>query len=594
MAYRKHRYDPEKRKPRKEPARFAGSYVDETQEASIPMMVAGRILDEIDFNGIIDEALDWDTVQWTASPGDRCRAVVLCTFNGGKRPAIQNIADCFDEAPLDLLFHDLSSIDGLGRYAIADTLDFLHDAGCTSVFNMIADRVRSNWSIITEIVHSDTTAQRVWGVYERDENADASTLDITHGYPKGYPAELKQYMEGMVVGDHGLPIVAKVLDGNTDDSEWYQASMDMMADLFLQDDPIYVADAHLAEAPNIERLLTPRSDGLCTRFVTRCPKNFDNKLQDTVLELMDEADLRRHYPKGPEGKTAYDIAEYPVKILGRDGRAVVSRNVKDIGKGERAYKEEYDLYMGKLESFPLTYENEKDAGKALKRLEKRMEKAPFDIEAVAKCAYIEVVRPGRKPKDPSKIPKKRVWRIEYEVSDNPAKRTLIIRQAEVRVFITNIPERESDPERGRSTSEVLDIYHGEWRVEGAFRSLKTPPVADALYLDKPERAEALISLMNVAVLLRGLIQYVIRLHLSAMSDEELPYLGRDKGRLQRNVTTDYFIQRCQHCRIRYDPSSNTYRVKDKDGAATFFLELLEMPLENIIAQPSADCAKNID
>lgn len=593
MAYRKHRYDPEKRKPRREPARYAGKYVDDTQEASIPMMVASRILDEIDFNGIIDEMLDWDTAQWAVSPGDRCRAVVLCTFNGGKRPAIQNVADCFAEAPMNLLFHDLSTTDGLGRYAIADTLDFLHDADCTSIFNMIADRVRTNWRIITEIVHSDTTAQRVWGVYEREEDADASVLDITYGYPKGYPAELRQYMVGMAVGDHGLPIVSKVLDGNTDDSEWYQASMDMMADLFLQDDPIYVADSHLAEAPNIEKLLTPRSDGLCTRFVTRCPKNFDDKLQERVLGIMDEADLKRHYPKGPEGKTAYDIAEYPVKILGHDGRAVVSRNVKDVGKGEKAYEEERGLFMGKLESFPLTYENELDAGKALTRLKKRMEKAPFDVEAVAKPVYIEEVRRGRKPKDPSKIPKKRVWRIEYEVSENPVKKTMVVRQAEIKVFITNIPERESDPERGRSTSEVLDTYHGEWRVEGAFRSLKTPPIADALYLDKPERAEALISLMNVAVLLRGLIQYIMRLNLAVIPDEKLPNLGRDKGRLQRNVTTDYFIQKCQHCRIRYDPVSNTYRVKDWGGAASFFLDLLDMPLENIVAQSSSDCDKII-
>lgn len=584
MAYRKHRYDPDAPRPRRKPLRFAGTFDDEVQETTVPMLVASRLLDEIGFNELIDTEVDWDTVQWTASPGDRSRAVVLCGFGGGRRPAIQRIAETFEDVPLDILFDDVPSADVLNRYAIADTLDAIHDAGCARIFNQVASRVRVRWRIITEIIHSDTTAQRVWGVYERDPEADGSVIDITYGYPKGFPEGLRQYMVGMAVGDHGLPMVGSVLDGNTDDTEWYLASMDMMEDLFLEEDPIYVADAHLAEAPVIERMLRPRRDGRPTRFITRCPKSFDDRLQDRVLAMMDEADLVGHSPEGKEGRVTYEVAEYPVKVLGTDARAIVSRNVRDAGKGARVFAEEVETFRGKVSKLATTYEREDAAKRALVKLKRLSEKAPFDIRATAVPCYVERVRPGRRPRDPSKVPRDRVWRVEAEVVDNPEKERMIVRRAEVKVFITNVATREDDPERGRSASEVLDIYHGEWRVEGAFRSLKAPPIADALYLNRPERAEALITLLNVVILLRGLIQYIMRLHLSAIPDEELPLLGRDRGRLQRNVTADYFIQKCERCRLRYDPDDGTFRVRDREGAAGFFLGLLEMPLESILGR----------
>lgn len=583
MVYRKQRYDPDAPRKRKAPLRFAGTFEDDVQEASVPMLAASLLLDEIGFNELIDSEVDWDVKQWNASPGDRSRAVILCGFDGGKRPALQNIADFFDGMPLDILFQDLQSPDDLKRYAIADTLDRIHEAGCTRLFNKIAAGVRIRWHIMTEIVHSDTTAQRVWGVYERDPEAGEDVIDITHGYPKGYPASLRQYMMGLAVGDHGLPIVGSILDGNTDDSEWYLASMDMMEQILLEEDPIYVADANLAEASVIGRLLKPRADGRPTRFITRCPMKFDDRLHDRILGLMDEADMVCYSPEGKEGRVAYDIAEYPVKVLGTEARAIVSRNIKDIGKGDRAFEEEDAKYREKVAKLATTYEKEKDAAKALARLKKLSENAPFDIEAIARPCEVEEIRPGRKPKDPSKRPKTKVWRVEANIIDNAQKRRMIVRRAEIKVFVTNVETRSDDPERGRSTSEILDIYHGEWRVEGAFRSVKTPPIADALYLDKPERAEALLTLLNVIVLLRGLIQYVIRLNLAAIPDEELPLLGRDGGRLQRNVTADYFFLKCSRCTIRFDPSDRSFRVRDRTGAAQFFLGLLEMPLESILS-----------
>ena len=583
MVYRKQRYDPDAPRKKRAQLRFAGTFEEDIEEMPVPMLAASILLDEIGFNELVDREVDWDTRQWKASPGDRSRAVVLCGFGGGKRPALLNIADSFEGMPLDVMFHDLKSQDDIRRYAIADTLDRIHEAGCSRLFNQVASNVRLRWHIITEIVHSDTTAQRVWGAYVRDADADDDVIDITFGYPKGYPEGLRQYMIGMAVGDHGLPVVGSILDGNTDDSEWYLASMEMMEQLFLEEDPIYVADAHLAEAPVISKLLELRSDGKSSRFVTRCPKNFDNKLQDRVLEMMDEGDLVPHVPPRKNGKVAYDIAEYPVKVLGHDARAIVSRNVKDVGKGEKAFLEEDRKYRDKVSKLAVTYDKEKDARTALVKLKNLSAKAPFDIVAQALPCDVEEVRPGRKPKDPSKRPKMRVWKVNAEIIDNPEKRKMIIRGVEIKVFITNVSTREDDPERGRSTSEILDIYHGEWKVEGAFRSVKTPPIADALYLDKPERAEALLTLLNIVVLLRGLMQYIMRLNLAAIPDEGLPPLGRDGGRLQRNVTVDYFFQKCERCVIRYDPSDRSFMVRDRSGAAQFFLNLLEMPLESVLS-----------
>ena len=68
-----------------------------------------------------------------------------------------------------------------------------------------------------------------------------------------------------------------------------------------------------------------------------------------------------------------------------------------------------------------------------------------------------------------------------------------------------------------------------------------PAIADRLFLEKQSRAEALICIFNMGVLLRGLIQLLLRRGLERIPDGALPRYGVDRGPLQRNVTHAYFI-----------------------------------------------------
>lgn len=46
----------------------------------LPMALANRFLEDIRFEQLLNEELDWDEEQWNVSPGTLCKAIILSTF----------------------------------------------------------------------------------------------------------------------------------------------------------------------------------------------------------------------------------------------------------------------------------------------------------------------------------------------------------------------------------------------------------------------------------------------------------------------------------------------------------------------------------
>ena len=103
------------------------------------------------------------------------------------------------------------------------------------------------------------------------------------------------------------------------------------------------------------------------------------------------------------------------------------------------------------------------------------------------------------------------------------------------------------------SDDVLREYKGQHVVEAQFRLLKEPALASTIFLKTPSRIDALTMLLNVSLLIRALIQYQIRKSVQE-SQEELPRIGRDKGKLV-NPTINYVI----------DTLSLFNMIKDTEG-----------------------------
>ena len=153
------------------------------------------------------------------------------------------------------------------------------------------------------------------------------------------------------------------------------------------------------------------------------------------------------------------------------------------------------------------------------------------------------------------------------------------------VLLSNMPTKEEDPENGMDASELVLLYAGEWKVEWHFKTKMTPMMVKRLFIKEPGRADALINVINMAALVKAVIQLLIRRDLESIPDEELPRCGYGLGPLQRKVTTEFFVDSCMNCYIRYDRATNSYAVMgdESDYRASAYLSLIGIPEDRLFA-----------
>ena len=80
---------------------------------------------------------------------------------------------------------------------------------------------------------------------------------------------------------------------------------------------------------------------------------------------------------------------------------------------------------------------------------------------------------------------------------------MLRRSVEMCEIISNVPSKRDDRVKGMSAKDLADLYGKQWKVEGQFKSLKTPVISDRLFIKRQPRAEALIMLMNIVILQEG-------------------------------------------------------------------------------------------
>jgi len=145
--------------------------------------------------------------------------------------------------------------------------------------------------------------------------------------------------------------------------------------------------------------------------------------------------------------------------------------------------------------------------------------------------------------------------------------------------ITNVSPQECNPQ------EILGIYKNQMVVEMDFRLLKEPCIASVIYLKTPGRVQSLAMLLHVALLVRAMIQYKLRKGIEEYPAEKLPRVGRGGRKLQKNITTRFFIEEMRHQGF----------IEDDVGAyklifinpfhhlqTTTFLELMGLTVEELI------------
>ena len=202
--------------------------------------------------------------QEAITPGEAIAGMILNGLGFANRP-LSLTPQFFASKPLDLVFRAGVSAEMFNRFKLGRTLDEAYTYGCDLLFQELALAVCAQEGIALRCNHLDTTSFSLSGAYVPER--DAQAIAITHGYSRDHRPDLKQaVLELMVSHDGGIPFVSKSWDGNTSDSEMFQARTQALMTAFKNvPSPRYlIADAKLSPADNAPNLHA-------LGFITRIP-----------------------------------------------------------------------------------------------------------------------------------------------------------------------------------------------------------------------------------------------------------------------------------------------------------------------------------
>lgn len=132
---------------------------------------------------------------------------------------------------------------------IEDTLDAIHKAGIDNILFQQCAYICEEFKLNADNVFVDLTNFTVYGNYSGQESG--ATL-VDYGKPKSGKTDLKQFtQEVAVIGDGGIPVHSKTLNGNTADVTRYWPMWQELRKLFRKTDFLMVGDCKLTANENL-------------------------------------------------------------------------------------------------------------------------------------------------------------------------------------------------------------------------------------------------------------------------------------------------------------------------------------------------------
>jgi len=552
----------------------------QTKTTPFTVLAPKHYLDRIDFEAIINNNIRWDRDQWRVPPGTLALSLVLTPFfRADKRYPLCSVEEIVEFVDTKLVFgkeypHSYFNDDCLGLL-----LDRVHEAGCVGLFSMIASQVFAKLKIpFGSIFQVDTTSHVYYGDSKICEEENYEGLKVTYGYSKDKHPEKKQVMSGMITNELGIPLYTEILDGNTSDTVWLPDAICHFRNLFgeMYSDSIFIADSKLVSKKNFG-ILFDKTDSIS--FISRCPENFCSKIAEKTV---DEAYSRNKWEyvgpccKDEESKraTKYEVQGFEKIVHGNECRVVVFRNIDgDERLVHEIKKERETIEEGVKKEFKKPFACEADAKKAIDEFAKKYKNSLFNTEFEIHKESIEKKPRGRPSKGQEKFEIISEFYVKLKsLEQNKEKVEKRSRSLGTVVLITNVP---SDI---KGDKEIFQIYKNQQVVEMNFEELKKPSMFYSIFLEKPERIEAMLMLLHVSLLVRVLMRVIARENLK----KEKEPLRIDFGRsILKNPTAEKLLRLLSfHSIITMDGKQIVFAKNGKVDHLRKLLQLLGLSLES--------------
>ena len=500
---------------------------DLAQRTPLPLVVIATYLNRLDFKESINRYVKWDPAQWKYSPGVLAQLLVIAVFiQANKKIALSRIRQVYAGMDLEMLAGEPVEPAELSDDLFATMLDRLWLAGCENFLSTIALTVRIVFDLPPNyVLHSDTTSHVLYGDYDLSEDAsDPSLVLPTYGYSKDKRNDLKQIMTGMVTDGDGLIRISHVLDGNTADCKYNHMMIKTLQEVYGDEfyRYTYIADSKMLNKKNLDLVFC---DDKPVKIISRIPENFAGKLAEKIRILAYEKQEWKslgvccEHPAGKGKEPEYwvqtfkrPVFSFPVWIhIYRSGDA--ERRLQSKIEKDRATFES-DLKILTDREFAC----EPDANTDLVAFLKTHSKSFFSVSLSAVASINEKNPVGRPSAKPKAKQIEVVWAVTAgQIIQNEKKIERQRQKDESFCLLTNI-----DPDTLESR-EILLRYKAQHKVENNFSVLKTPLLASTLFLEKPQRIEAMMTLLYFSVLMHGILQLISRTRIAAC--EEAPLLG---------------------------------------------------------------------
>jgi len=466
-------------------------------------------------------------------PGVMFLGMLLDTLSG--RTPLYRLEEFFETQDTELLlgkpieaksFND----DNVGRF-----LDKLYETGTMKLFTEIAKRAVERFGISCQHVHFDTTSVSVFGAYSSEpQREEGLPYAITYGHSKDHRADLKQFLIAMLCVERNVPIFGSPEDGNGSDktinNEILTAISSRMAAFGLAEGAfIYIADSALITKDNLQAI------GDDILFISRLPASY-NECQRVIGEAVkqdawDEIGIiAETKPTRNRPGTHYRAYETEVELYGKRYRAVVvhssahdRRRQKRIERELQAEHKSMATEMKK--ACKIDYACHADAEAAATRI------------ANTKATYYRIkAEVEERPKYKRGRPKggvKEVAEMRYGISaimtENEAAVATLREEAGCFVLITNVPGPQ-EQEGGYDSRAILHAYKEQHGMERNFGVLKDPVIVNSLFLETPERIEALGLILLTALLIWRLMERTMR---QSVEESDEPVAGWDRKPTRR-------------------------------------------------------------
>jgi transposase len=456
---------------------------------------------------IVNRMVKWNEANARVSPGILIEALVVCIMCG--RKPLWKVEQFWAGQDMDLLFKDVDlTPDQLNDDALGRALEKLSEVDMKELLSAASLALLTAHKLSISTIHLDTTTKSVQGAYENDSHGQ---FKIEYAYGKDHRTDLKKFKIGAAIQEQGLPVFSELLAGKKPDTEWNREAVLEMKKFFEDKDYkdiVFVSDCVLVNTESLRRLA-----GEHIQFISRLPETFNlaEELKDLAFEKNEWHDLGSLSASNSKGAACYKTFATRHELDGRmydfvvvQSSSLKERKEKTLARRIKTQKEELEKEARELAA--RDFACEPDARSALDELMAKAAALGFYVEGetVKKetASYSHKGRP-RKGEQPTVTACHHASCVIGDIRDEFYDQ--LKKKESTFVLIANVKDRKKYDDRG-----ILLEYKNQISIETRFRFLKSPVYLGPVFLEKPERVEALGYVFMLVLLVASYLEYRVR------------------------------------------------------------------------------------